>query len=110
MEWDFHKYAAKAGYLTIIPAHGDWSFFYMDDFSHERLKQFINKVFIKYELNENSFFIGGASLGGTMAVQYAQRALADKSNLKKPAVVFAIDPPLDIERLSKRQKTKKKEK
>jgi hypothetical protein len=99
VEWDFHKYAAKAGYLTIIPALGDWSFFYMDDSSQERLKQFIDEVFKKYNLNENSFFIGGASLGGTMALQYAQRAFADKSTLKKPIAVFALDPPLDIERL-----------
>ena len=99
VEWDFHKYASKAGYLTIIPALGDWSFFYMDDFSHEKLRQFINEVFKKYNLNENSFIIGGASLGGTMALQYAQRALADKSTLKKPVAIFALDPPLDIERL-----------
>lgn len=99
LEWDFHKHASKAGYLTIIPALGDWSFFYMDDFSHEKLKQFVDEVFKKYNLNENSFFIGGASLGGTMALQYAQRALADKSTLKKPAAIFALDPPLDIERL-----------
>lgn len=98
-EWDIHKHASDAGYLTIIPALGDWSFFYIDELSHQKLNQLIEDVFKKYNLNENSFFIGGASLGGTMALQYVQRAYSDKSVLKKPVAVFAIDPPLDIERL-----------
>jgi pimeloyl-ACP methyl ester carboxylesterase len=98
-DWDFHKHASNAGYLTIIPALGDWSFFYMDDLSHQKLKAFIDEIFKKYNLTENSFFIGGASLGGTMALQYAQRAHRDNSVLKKPVAVFALDPPLDIERL-----------
>lgn len=99
VEWDFHKYASKAGYMTIIPALGDWSFFYIDDSSHKRLKEFLNEVSTKYSLNEKPFIIGGFSFGGTMALQYSQRALTDKSTLKKPEAVFAIDPPLDIERL-----------
>lgn len=99
LEWDFYKHASQAGYLTIIPALGDWSFFYMDNVSHARLQEFINTIFKRYRLQEQSFFIGGHSLGGTMALQYTQRAWADQSTLKKPAAVFAIDPPLDIERL-----------
>jgi pimeloyl-ACP methyl ester carboxylesterase len=98
-EWDFHKHASNGGYLTIIPALGDWSFFYMDDLSHQKLKEFVDKMFRKYNLTEDSFFIGGASLGGTMALQYAQRAYGDNSVLKKPVAVFALDSPLDIERL-----------
>ncbi|HYI78611.1 MAG TPA: hypothetical protein VEW65_13400, partial [Chryseolinea sp.] len=99
IESDIYKFASNAGYLTIIPALGDWSFFYIDTFSHQKLNQFIAEVFKKYNLNENSFFIGGHSFGGTMAVQYVQRAYLDKSILKRPAGVFGVDPPLDIERL-----------
>jgi len=99
IESDIYKFASDAGYLTIIPALGDWSFFYIDNSSHEKLNRLIDEVFKRYNLNENSFFIGGHSFGGTMAVQYAQRAHSDKSILKKPAGVFAVDPPLDIERL-----------
>jgi hypothetical protein len=98
-ESDIHKYASEAGYLTIIPALGDWSFFYIDDLSHQKLNKFIDEVFKKYNLNESSFFIGGHSFGGTMALQYVQKAYADKSTLKRPVAVFALDPPLDIERL-----------
>jgi pimeloyl-ACP methyl ester carboxylesterase len=98
-DWNFHKHASDAGYLTIIPALGDWSFFYIDDFSHDRLSGFIEEVFEKYSLSEESFFIGGFSFGGTMALQYAEKAYSQQSNLKRPVAVFAIDPPLDIERL-----------
>lgn len=99
IESDIYKYASEAGYLTIIPALGDWAFFYIDESSHQKLSKFIDEVFEKYKLHENSFFIGGHSFGGTMALQYAQKCYSDKSTLKKPIAVFALDPPLDIERL-----------
>ncbi|HYG02955.1 MAG TPA: hypothetical protein VD927_10960 [Chryseosolibacter sp.] len=99
IESDIYKFASAAGYLTIIPALGDWSFFYIDSLSHQRLNQFIQEVFEKYDLKEESFFIGGHSFGGTMAVQYSQRAYSSKSTLMKPSAVFAVDPPLDLERL-----------
>jgi hypothetical protein len=99
VEGDIHKWAADAGYLTIIPALGDWSFFYIDNSSHQKLNNFIKEVFNKYNLNEDSFFIGGHSFGGTMALQYTQKAYSDQSTLEKPVAVFALDPPLDIERL-----------
>ena len=99
LDSDIYKYASDAGYLTLIPALGDWSFFYIDHSSHQKLDQFIDEVFERYSLNENSFFVGGLSFGGTMALQYAQRAYSNNSTLKKPAAIFAIDSPLDIERL-----------
>lgn len=33
IESDIYKFASDAGYLTIIPALGDWSFFYIDNSS-----------------------------------------------------------------------------
>lgn len=98
-EWDIHKYASDAGYLTIIPALGDWSFFYIDETSHRKLNKFLEEIFVKYDLENKPFFIGGHSLGGTMAIQYTQRAYMNNSKLRKPVAVFALDPPLDIERL-----------
>lgn len=99
VETDIHKVASEAGYLTIIPALSDWSFFYIDNASHEKLNRFIDDVFKKYELEGKAFIIGGFSFGGTMAFQYAQQAYAGKSALRKPVAVFGVDPPLDIERL-----------
>ena len=34
LDSDIYKYASDAGYLTLIPALGDWSFFYIDHSSH----------------------------------------------------------------------------
>lgn len=91
--------AQEAGYRVILPALGDQTFFYIDDQSHEILNRFVAHVFEKYRMKEDSFFIGGMSFGGTMAIQYTQRAYMENSGLKKPAGVFGIDPPLDLERL-----------
>jgi pimeloyl-ACP methyl ester carboxylesterase len=98
-ETQIHRYASENGYITIIPALGDWSFFYIDSTSNQKLNSFIQAVFKKYKLSNDNFFIGGFSMGGCGAVQYAQQALKVSSNLKKPAGVFAVDPPLDWERL-----------
>ncbi len=98
-ETEIHKRASEAGLLTIIPALGDQSFFYIDDASHKELNKFVDRIFKEYGLDEKSFFIGGHSFGGTLAMQYAERAWSEKSALKRPAAVFALDPPLDIERL-----------
>ena len=99
IESDIHIHASKAGYLTLIPALGDWSFFYIDKQSHEKLNQLLSEVFNKYKLYEKPFFIGGFSFGGNMALQYTQAAYQPTSPLQKPTGVFAIDPPLDIARL-----------
>src|SRR5688500_14454326 len=50
IESDIYKFASEAGYLTIIPALGDRSFFYIDNYSHQKLAQFIDEVFEKYNL------------------------------------------------------------
>lgn len=99
IETDIYKYASKAGYITFIPALGDWSFFYCDDVSHQKLNQFIDTVFAKYSLPSNHFFIGGYSLGGVAAFQYLEHAYLPNSKLRRPAGAFGIDPPLDLERL-----------
>ncbi|MBS1680351.1 MAG: hypothetical protein JST48_01430 [Bacteroidetes bacterium] len=99
IDWDIQTYAPRAGIATFIPALGDRFFFYIDSLSHQKLIKFIDHVFRKHNLNGKPFFIGGASLGGTMVLQYLERSYAPKSNLRKPVAVFALDPPLDIERL-----------
>ena len=97
-ETDIYKYASQSGYITFIPALGDRMFFYLDKASNEKLYQFIDTVFKKYELPGNNFFIGGYSLGGSAAFQYTEQAYASKSRLKKPGGVFGADPLLDLER------------
>lgn len=93
------KFASENGYITFIPALGDWSFFYIDKESNEKLNSFVESVFKKHKLKGDNFFLGGFSLGGSGAIQYAENALKIGSTFKKPSGVFAIDPPLDWERL-----------
>lgn len=97
-ETDIYKYASKEGYITFIPALGDWLFFYLDSSSLQKCEQFINEIFKKHKLKTESFFIGGFSAGGTLAFQYTEKAYKLNSKIK-PVAVFAADPPLDIERL-----------
>ncbi|MCZ8353519.1 MAG: hypothetical protein O9340_02210 [Cyclobacteriaceae bacterium] len=99
VNWDFTKTAVDNGYLLIIPALGDRTFFYIDNKSQDILIDFIGEVFTKYEIKEEAFFIGGFSFGGTMALQYAKLTRKVDKPIFKPTAVFAIDPPLDIERL-----------
>lgn len=99
VETDIYKYASRSGYITFIPALGDWSFFYCDDSSHRKLNQFIDTVFNKYNLPANHFFIGGYSMGGVAAFQYAEEAYRQNSKLRRPSGVFGCDPPLDLERM-----------
>ncbi len=99
IETDIYKYASKSGYITFIPALGDWSFFYVDDSSHQKINHFFDTVFKRYNLPANHFFIGGYSFGGVAAFQYTERAYQPSSKLRKPAAVFGVDPPLDLERM-----------
>lgn len=99
IETDIYKVASKFGYITFIPALGDWSFFYIDESSHQKINQFIDTVFKRYSLPTNHFFIGGYSFGGVAAFQYTERAYHPDSKLRKPAAVFGVDPPLDLERM-----------
>jgi len=70
---DIYKYASQSGYITFISALSDRMFFYLDKASNERLYQFIDTVFKKYEPPDNNFFIGGYSLGGSAAFQYTEQ-------------------------------------
>jgi hypothetical protein len=99
IETDIYNYASKSGYITFVPALGDWSFFYCDDVSLQKLNRFIDTVFAKYSLPEKHFFIGGYSFGGVAAFQYTERAYQPDSKLRRPSAVFGVDPPLDLERM-----------
>lgn len=99
IETDIYKYSSKSGYITFIPALGDWKFFFIDDYSHKKLTEFIDTVFTKYNLSTKHFYIGGLSFGGVAAFQYTERAYLPNSKLRKPSGVFGVDPPLDLERM-----------
>jgi hypothetical protein len=54
----------------------------------------------KYKLTGKPMIIGGFSLGGSGAVKYAELSMGTGSKSIKPAMLFAGDPPLDLERMN----------
>jgi hypothetical protein len=93
--------AAKQGILTIIPVFrtGIGSFG-ADSVTQNSFLEILNHVKKKYSISDEPFFVGGFSIGGTCAIKYAE--LAIKNNYAvKPAAIFALDSPLDFERMYK---------
>jgi esterase/lipase len=98
LQTDIPKYAAQQGILTIIPILKTGpSYFGSDIASQQSLKEMINLVVNKYQLMSKDLYIGGFSIGGTCAVNYAELSMQNNYPIK-PKAVFAIDPPLDWER------------
>ncbi|RZJ93008.1 MAG: alpha/beta hydrolase, partial [Hymenobacter sp.] len=85
--------AAQKGLLTIIPTlqQGTRSLG-VDSVSQQALRRIVSDVASKHELRNLRCYVGGFSIGGSTAIKFAELAT------KKPAAVFAIDPPLDFER------------
>ncbi len=96
---DLASKASNSGLLTIIPTFQDGVLsFGVDSLSQNSLKQILNDVSSKHNVKDLKFFIGGFSIGGSAAVKYAELAYKEKYSIK-PSAVFAIDPPLDFERM-----------
>lgn len=92
------KYAAQQGLVTVIPTFKTGiSSFGLDSATQSSFLEILEDVTVKNKLKNQSFYLGGFSIGGTCAIKYAE--LAIKNNyVIKPAAVFAIDAPLDFER------------
>ncbi len=66
----------------------------------DTLDNLIAEVINYYHIPANKIVIGGMSAEGTGAVRYVQYCEANKSKAGiRPAGIFAVDPPLDYERL-----------
>ena len=93
--------ANRMGLITVFPSlqYGNGSF-YADSLSQGKLDTLILDLQKKYQLKDKPLYVGGFSLGGSGAVKYAERAYSS-TNLPKPKAIFALDPPLDFERMYK---------
>lgn len=90
---DLPNLLAQNGLLTIIPTFKDGVLsFGVDSLSLQSFDNIFKDVVSKHKLADNSFYIGGFSIGGSSAIK-----IAETSKIK-PKAVFAIDPPLDFER------------
>jgi len=98
-ETDIHKAATSKGILTVFASlqHGTQTFF-VDSLSQLSIDKLIYDLQKKYSVNDKPFYLGGFSLGGSGVLKYAERAYSS-TTLIKPKAIFAIDPPLDFEKM-----------
>lgn len=98
-ETDIATVANKEGLVTVFASlqYGVQTFF-IDSLSQATLEQLIPNIQERYKLINQPFYLGGFSLGGSGVVKYAERAYS-RSDLPKPRAIFAVDPPLDFEKM-----------
>ncbi len=91
---DLPNQLALNGILTIIPTFQDGVLsFGIDSSSQQTFKRMLTDVASRHKLIGLKFFVGGFSIGGSCTIKYAENATV------KPTAIFAVDPPLDFERM-----------
>lgn len=98
-ETDLQKTAANHGLVTVFASlqYGTYTF-YIDSLSQSNIDCLIIDLQKRFGVKDKPFYLGGFSLGGSGVLKYAERANST-TGLVKPKAIFAIDPPLDFERL-----------
>lgn len=98
-ETDIQVVASKEGILTVFASlHMGTQTFFIDSLSQANLDKLIPNIQKRYKLIDKPFYLGGFSLGGSGVVKYAERAYS-RSDIPRPKAIFAVDPPLDFERM-----------
>ncbi len=101
IQTELPKYAAQHGILTVIPVFKTGiSSFGIDTATQASFLEILNYVTSRHKLIDQRFYVGGFSIGGSCAIKYAELALKNNYPIK-PSAVFAIDAPLDFERMYK---------
>ena len=99
VQTDLPLVAAREGILTIIPTFSTGiASMCIDSATQTSLLELLAHVTGHNEVEGLPFYIGGFSIGGTCALKYAELALTNNYAIK-PAAVFALDSPLDFERM-----------
>jgi hypothetical protein len=93
LQTDLPNKLAQNGILTIIPTFQDGVLsFGIDSLSQQSFNKIILDVKKKHKVADLKYYVGGFSIGGSTAIKFAENATI------KPNAIFAIDPPLDLER------------
>lgn len=73
------------------------------DFKMETERKFLDRIakdmVEKHKISKDKIVIGGLSYGGMLAVKYAEMSVRDKQSYFIPKAIFALDPPLDYEKM-----------
>ncbi|MFN8283945.1 MAG: hypothetical protein U0U67_12065 [Chitinophagales bacterium] len=99
METNIPIVAAQKGMLTVLLSNNEGNLsFQIDANAMHYLDSMIPILLNKYNIPNDNYYLGGFSLGGSSVVKYVQHC--NVYDIKpKPKAVFAIDPPLDFNRL-----------
>ncbi|MBI3258097.1 MAG: hypothetical protein HYZ54_01240 [Ignavibacteriae bacterium] len=98
--YKFNKLCSDSGLVVVYTVSSSFfpEFFYNDS-TINLLDRMVSEVVQKYNIPRNAIFIGGISSSGTRALKYAQFCEQGRSKFGiKIKGVFAVDPPLDLER------------
>lgn len=99
VQTELPRLAAQQGILTIIPVFKSGiSSIGIDTATQASFLEILEHVTSHHKLLDQPFYVGGFSIGGTCAIKYAELAYSHDYPIK-PAAVFAIDSPLDFERV-----------
>jgi hypothetical protein len=87
------------GFLTLVAVPVPETLYESEEVLHA-LDALVARVVQQYGIPRERIAIGGFSSGGTGAVRYAQLCAQQRCRaVPRVAAVFAVDPPLDFERL-----------
>jgi len=90
---------AAHGILTVVAVPGSETLYETEAVLHA-LDTLLTQVVQRYDVPRERVAIGGFSAGGIGAVRYAQFCAQQKCQaIPRVAAVFAVDSPLDLERL-----------
>src|SRR5215210_4307636 len=87
---------SRKGFITIVPELHQTLF--ADAFTNRELSELIRLISEKYKLHDPDVIVGGLSAGGAVALGYAEYCASSDASIRLKGV-FAIDPPLDLERI-----------
>lgn len=83
--------------IVLFPAFEDGNF--KMTIEQKFLDRIAKEVVEKHKISKDNIAIGGLSYGGMLGIKYAEMAVRDKDTYFVPSAVFAIDPPLDYEKM-----------
>jgi pimeloyl-ACP methyl ester carboxylesterase len=91
--------ACRAGYTVVIATLFNSFADDKENIFQKRLAKLVPSLMSRYKIPQGKFVIGGHSIGGLQAMYYAEMAYKPGSSIVQPALVFGVDPPLDLKRL-----------
>lgn len=89
--------AFEKNLIVLFPGFEDGDF--KMDIERKFLDRIAKDVVEKHKISKDKISIGGLSYGGMLAVKYAETAVRDKNTYFTPNSIFALDPPLDYEKM-----------